>query len=122
MNFVSEEIVHLIRKVRTTGIRCVIATDNMDTFREYTIPRMNLDALFDDFLISCELGVLKFETDKIRKRIPFFDNYLTENNLRYSDVLLFDDCVDDGFYQDMGFQIFQVSRPHDLITYLSQYS
>ncbi|KKT13940.1 MAG: hypothetical protein UV92_C0011G0011 [Parcubacteria group bacterium GW2011_GWA1_43_27] len=118
MRFVSDEITHLIRKVRNTGVRCVIATDNMDTFREFTIPHMKLDYLFDDFLISCELGVLKFEADKEHRRIPFFDAYLKENNLNYSDVVLFDDCVDDGFYHDIGFQIVQVTKPHDLITHL----
>ena len=119
MRLVSDEIAHLVQKVRNAGIRCVIATDNMDTFREYTIPQMNLGALFDDFLISCELGVLKFDIDKEHKRIPFFDAYLKEYNLSYGDVVLFDDCIDDGFYHEVGFQIVQVSKPPDLVMYLA---
>jgi len=120
MRLVADEIVDLIQKVRSAGIQCVIATDNMDTFRTYTIPHMRLDDIFDDFLISCELGVLKFDIDKGHKRIPFFDTYLSEHNLNYSDVVLLDDCTDDGFYHAMGFQIVQIRQPADLIACLLQ--
>lgn len=122
MRLASDEIVHLVQKARKAGIRCVIATDNMDTFRSYTIPHMHLNELFDDFLISCELGVLKFDTDKDRKSIPFFDSYLKAHNLSYRDVALLDDSVDDGFYHDMGFRIIQVSKPDDFSAHLSQFA
>lgn len=61
MKLVSEEIPELIRRIKAKGIKAVIATDNMDTFSRFTIPALELTELFDDFLISYDLKLLKSE-------------------------------------------------------------
>jgi len=114
MTIEPESVLGQIQRLRDSGIECVIATDNMDTFRDYTIPALGLADLFDDFLISNELGVLKFDIDSKKTKIPFFDEYLRSKGLSYGDVALVDDCVDDGFYADAGFRIMQVHKPGDL--------
>lgn len=118
MDFVFNDIEETVNCLQGLGIRCVIATDNMDTFRTYTIPALRLNEIFDDFLISNELGVMKYDVDKNKKTIPFFDNYLKRNNLLYRDVVLVDDCIDDGFYAELGFNIVQVKEPADLRSFI----
>ena len=120
MSVEPDGVLDQIQLLRRKGVRCVIATDNMDTFRDYTIPALKLAELFDDFLISNELGVLKFDVDKEKRRIPFFDSYLIKHDLGYEDVVLIDDCVDDGFYAEVGFRIMQVRTPKDLTSYIQE--
>jgi FMN phosphatase YigB (HAD superfamily) len=82
---------HLISKIRESGRKVVIATDNMDVFRLFTIPSLSLDSLFDDILSSHELGYLKQDTEN--GKLFFFDNYLRENQFRTSEAILLDDCT-----------------------------
>ena len=114
MTLEPEGVLKQIQLLRNKGVRCVIATDNMDTFRDFTIPALKLDELFDDFLISNEIGILKFDVDKDNQRIPFFDSYLKKFGLEYEDVVLIDDCTDDGFYANVGFSIIQVNKPEEV--------
>ena len=121
MSFVSPKIPRLIESIQRKGIKAVIATDNMDTFRRYTIPGMNLTNIFDDFLISFDLKCLK--GDFKRKKLLFFDNYLKNNNLSFSDVILLDDCLDTtGTYNSLGFKIIETDTPERLIKALSSYA
>jgi FMN phosphatase YigB (HAD superfamily) len=111
----STDIPVLINKIKNRGIKVVIATDNMDTFRQFTIPALNLDVLFDDILISSELHVLKDGLDKIDE-LPFFDSYLQVNKLTYSDVVLLDDSPDKtGKYNQLGFNRVLITSPNHLI-------
>ena len=117
MQLVSDEIFGLINKIREKGIKCVIATDNMDTFIKYTKPAMKLECFFDDFLVSFDEKVLKFDVDN--DSIPFFTDYLERNQLSYRDVLLVDDCIDkSGTYSRLGFDILQVLSPDDFLVKL----
>lgn len=118
MKLVSDTVVDQIQELRTRGVRCVIASDNMDTFRDFTLPKLKLDEIFDDFLLSNELGVLKHDVDKAGRKIPFFDDYLEKHNLKYDEVVLLDDTLDDGFYADMGLRMVHIMRPEDLHEYL----
>lgn len=112
------EIIELTQNIKKQKIKVVIATDNMDTFRKFTIPSLSLNNIFDDFLISCELGVLKYDT--MNNQIPFFDSYLKKNNLSYGDALLLDDSKDSsGIYHKLGFEIGLVKNSSDLLNYLS---
>lgn len=114
MQFAFKELPEMITALKGRGIQCVIATDNMDTFRKYTISNMKLDDLFDNFLISCELGMLKFDIDRKNETLPFFDHYLAQIGLRYHDSILLDDHIDDGYYASKGFRIFQVRNSQEL--------
>lgn len=119
MRLVSDEILHLVQKLRENGTICVIATDNMDTFMKYTVPALRLGKYFDDFLVSFDNKMLKFDVEN--NTIPFFDGYLKKNNLTYEDVLLIDDCVDtSGVYDRLKFSIFQVFTSNDLVEKLRQ--
>ena len=121
MSFTSSKIPGLIESIRGRGLKVVIATDNMDTFKRYTIPGMNLTKIFDDFLVSCDLRRLKgdFEGNKLL----FFDNYLKNNNLSFLDVVLLDDCLDTtGTYDKVGFKIIEINSPKRLIKVLSSYA
>ena len=121
MKYVSEEIPELINKIKNKGIKVVIATDNMDTFERFTIPSMEIGNLFDDFLISCKLKVLKEDIQE--DSIPFFDNYLNKYNLSYQDAVLLDDCIDTtGVYNKLGFQIIEITSSNKLIEILKEYA
>jgi len=121
MKYVSNDIPKLIKKIKSKGIKVVIATDNMDTFERFTIPSMEIGNLFDDFLISCKLKVLKEDIQE--DSIPFFDNYLNKYNLSYQDAVLLDDCIDTtGVYNKLGFQIIEITSSNKLIEILKEYA
>lgn len=61
MRFVSDDILPLIQRIRKSGTKCIIATDNMDAFRRYVVPALELEKYFDDFLVSFDRGLLKFD-------------------------------------------------------------
>lgn len=116
MEFLSDEILPLIAKIRKKGIRCVIATDNMDIFRKYVVPALKLNEHFNETLVSCDQKALKFDPSGDETSIPFFHNYLKKNGLTYTDVLLLDDRVDtNGLYKKLGFDTFQVEGVDSLL-------
>jgi len=78
-----------IRKIRKKGIKAVIATDNVDTFDEYTVPSLKLMRYFDDILSSCRLRKLKKDVNG--KRLLFFDDFLKKNGIKYDEAMLIDD-------------------------------
>jgi len=114
MQFASDEVLPLIQKLRENGVRCVIATDNMDTFMKYTVPGMELEQYFDGFLSSFDLRRFKYDTEA--ESIPFFDNYLQQHGLSYADVVLIDDSPDtSGAYERLGFDILQIADTDDFV-------
>lgn len=119
MRLVSDEVIPLVQKLRESGTKCVIATDNMDTFTRFTVPRLRLSEHFDGVLNSFDIGLLKFDTEG--DSIPFFDDYLEKNNLSCNDVVLIDDCIDkSGVYKKFGFDILQIFSPDDFVGKLNQ--
>ena len=119
MELVSDEVLPLLQKLRKNGTKCVIATDNMDTFMRYTVPALSLTEYFDDILVSFDKGIFKFDVQD--GTIPFFDEYLKKNSLEYKDVVLIDDCIDkSGTYEKRGFDILQVFNPDDFVNKLKQ--
>ena len=119
MQFVSDEVLPLTQKLRKTGVRCVIATDNMDTFMKYTVPGMELEQYFDGFLSSFDLKRFKYDTEA--ESIPFFDDYLQQHGLLYADVVLIDDSPDtSGAYERLGFDILQIADTDDFVNKLKR--
>lgn len=118
MALCSADIEPLVKLLQQHGVLVVIATDNMDTFREYTVPSLRLDELFDDILISSELGKLKDDVlpgDKIL----FFDEYLMGKGLTYRDSVLLDDSPDSsGKYAKLGFERILIDSPTKLVSTL----
>lgn len=109
MTFLSDEILPLIAQLRQRGIRCVVATDNMDVFRRYVVPALELDKHFDDVLVSFDQRHLKFDVPESGEAPTFFRSYLEKYDLQYSEVLLIDDRVDtSGTFEKLGFDMFEV--------------
>ena len=90
MRLVSEAIPHCVRDLQAKGLRVVIATDNMDTFHRWTVPSLQLDALFDDILNSWRLGALKEERGQDGQSL-FFARYLQAHQIGRGESLLLDD-------------------------------
>jgi len=110
-----------IKKIRKKGMKVVIATDNMDSFPEHTVPGMNISELFDDYLVSSTIGHLKDEEEA--STIKFFDDYLKINNVTYHDVVLLDDSEDKhGKYKRNNFDRILIDSPETLEQHLRRYA
>jgi len=90
MRFISEDSLHLIAKIRSMGVKVIIATDNMDTFERWTVPSLELDDCFDAILCSYELRSLKTDTDD-QGRSLFFRPYMEVHAIARGESLLLDD-------------------------------
>lgn len=90
MKFISDEIPSLIREIKDSGIKVIIATDNMDCFTRWTVPALGLDDLFDDILNSFDLGVVKNDFSNEGKPL-FFAKYMDNLDEDYSSTMLLDD-------------------------------
>lgn len=88
MSYIDPEIPSVIKAIQNKGIKVVLASDNMDIFR-YTITNLKMDLLFDDLLLSNEIGFVKSEL-KNNKSL-FFDNYINKHHLTYDNCVLIDD-------------------------------
>lgn len=116
MTLLSDEILPLIDRLQKRGIKCVIATDNMDIFKKYVVPALKLDEHFDDVLVSFDQKTLKFDVSEDGNSIPFFHEYLQKSGLVYADALLVDDRVDtSGAYARLGFDTFRVKNIEGLL-------
>lgn len=121
MTLVPGDILPLINTIRKKGIKCVIATDNMDIFKKYVVSALKLDEHFDDILVSFDLKAFKFDVSEDGNSIPFFDEYLKRNKFTYADALLIDDRVDiSGMYTKIGFDTFQVENIEGLLGKLKE--
>ena len=89
IGFVNLEIPDLIRKIRKTGIKVVLASDNMDVF-DYVIGNLSLEGLYDDMLLSNRLGAVKGDLNENNDSL-FFGDYVKNNNLKYENCVLIDD-------------------------------
>lgn len=120
MSLVNKEVENLLKKIKQNYISLVIATDNMDTFTNYTYPEINKCHLFDGFINSYETGCFKY--DCLNGNLPFFDNYLKARQLTYKDVILIDDSIDKkGNFQRLGFEIENINKDKPLIELLKKY-
>ncbi|NQV88011.1 MAG: HAD family hydrolase [Parcubacteria group bacterium] len=120
MRLANDRVLPVVQEIRDMGVSVVIATDNMDTFRRFTVSSLGLENYFDNFLVSNELQVVKYQTEQ--NAIPFFDDYLKKNSLTYKDVVLLDDCDDKtGVYKKLGFKIELVDSPSSLLNILKKY-
>jgi FMN phosphatase YigB (HAD superfamily) len=120
MTFNDSRFLKIISNIRNKGIRVVIATDNMDTFRRYTLPGLKLDRYFDDFLISCEVGSLK--EDFRKGNSDFFANYLKCHNIEFKDTVLIDDAADPEEYQcSLGLPVIKISTAASVVFALEKY-
>lgn len=86
----------------------VLATDNMDCFSAALPRRGDLRAVFDDYLTSTDIGVLKAEDPR-----RFFGPWLEDHNVDVDQALLIDDRAKNcDRFRDLGGQaiVFDCSR------------
>jgi len=120
MTYVNEQVESLLKKLKNKGFRLVIATDNMDVFSRFTAPVINSNFLFDKIINSSEVGCFKY--DCIGDKLPFFDNYLKSNKLKYDQVVLIDDSIDKkGNFGRLGFKIININNPKELISVMNDW-
>lgn len=117
MEFIDPEISKYVLALRKKGIKVVIATDNMDTFREYTIPSLHLYELFDEILVSDTIGALKTEFYE-DGRSKFFDEYLHEHGLSKHEALLIDNSLDVKVVENVGIDFAYVHEDMSLANHL----
>jgi FMN phosphatase YigB (HAD superfamily) len=118
MQFVSIEIPKLIKKIKSKGIKVIIATDNMDTF-QFTIEKMKLRDLFDDILNSFDLKAQKGDFENSKSL--FFETFLKENNLEYSETILLDDSVSNSDpLNNLGMRTIRILNGEHLIEELGK--
>ena len=116
MNFINPEIPNIIKLIQEKGIKVVLASDNMDVFR-YTISKLKLDLLFDDLLLSNEIGFLK--TEWTGNTSLFFKNYIKRKNLNLSECILIDDAKNlIDICHDIGMQNLKIDNCHETINKL----
>lgn len=116
MNFVNPEIPNIIKSIQEKDIKVILASDNMDVFR-YTISKLKLDLLFDDLLLSNEIGFLK--TEWTGNASLFFKNYIKRKNLNLSECILIDDAKNlIDMCHDIGMQNLKIDNCHEIINKL----
>jgi len=122
MQLVDSSILDLVKKLRSKGIFCVIATDNMDVFSLYTVPALKLDNYFDDIINSFDKKILKYDfVNNDSSDISFFNDYLKNKDISYDQAVLIDDSPDEsGLYKKNGFDIKLVKDKNDIISFLQK--
>lgn len=64
---VNEEIVQIVQKLRKDGVRCYLATNQEKYRAEYLRNTLRLGDVFDDLLVSADLGHLKNDPQYFEK-------------------------------------------------------
>lgn len=83
-NNVDERVVEVIKKLKNSGIKCYLAT-NQERYRTaYLRKEMGFDIIFDKVFSSAEIGYKK-------PQIEFFDAVLKEIGLNKDEVQFWDD-------------------------------
>lgn len=91
----------------------------MDIFR-YTITNLKLDLLFDDILLSNEIGFLKTEWNG--NNSLFFENYIKRKELNANECILIDDSKDlINMCQDIGMQNIKINDCKNTINELKRF-
>ncbi len=121
MTFISDRIIPLIQKIRNSGIKAVLATDNMDVFSTYTVPHMRLSDVFDDMLVSSDIGAIKAD-ETTEGNLAFFARYLEKNDLVLQQAVLIDDNISKKIYfESKGLDFLPVTQTTPLVYYLEKY-
>ena len=118
MEFIDKNAINKIQSIRKQGTKVVIATDNMDTFRHWTMPALSIDDLFDGVLISDTRGAFKSQADDIGTSL-FFHHYLTQNNIKPGETVLIDNSISNKVVENFGIDFLHVTPQNSLADHLS---
>ena len=117
MKFIDNDAINLIQALRSSGVKVVIATDNMDTFRLWTVPELGLDHLFDGILTSDTNGALKSQSYDDGTS-TFFTQYLSQNGIQPGESVLIDDSLDTNVVEGFGINFLHVNETSSLTEHL----
>lgn len=84
------------------GYRVVIATDNTDVFRRWTVPALGLDQLLDEVITPDERGCFKADADSDGSSL-FFADYQTR--FPHDRCVIIDDIADEATMQKFGIDL-----------------
>ena len=108
MRLLDKRILPAVKSLRQSGVKVVIATDNMDTFLRWTAPALNLAKHFDAILDSYSLQALKRDKDELG-RSKFFGKFFDENRIDPMSTVLIDDGIHNATVKDFGMGFIQIS-------------
>lgn len=117
MEFIDNKAARLIHALRNKGVKVVIATDNMDTFRLWSVPGLALETLFDGILTSDTAGALKSESHD-NGTSTFFFHYLAQNNIQPGESVLIDNSRDVKVVERFGIDFLHVNETTSLTQHL----
>lgn len=114
MELASPHVSELINKIRRSGTKVYIATDNMDSFNRWTIPAMKLEAMFDGIVNSFAVKALKRDFDDSGKSL-FFEDTLKVECVEPHETVLIDDSEDKGnLLSNYGIKYIRISDEYTL--------
>ena len=117
MKFIDDESIGLIQKLRGSGTKVVIATDNMDTFRVWSAPALELESSFDGILTSDTCGALKTEMHG-NGTSKFFSHFMAQNSIHPGESVLIDNSIDTEIVEDFGIDFLHVNETASLTDHL----
>ena len=82
---VSLEVLSIIKKL-SNSYKTILVTDNMDSFRRFTLPKLQLERYFDTIAVSTDSQMLK--KDPIDGAL--FKKIAEENNVKISESIFID--------------------------------
>lgn len=118
MQYVSPVVPELINQLRCSGMKVVVATDNMDAFTRWTVPALGLNELCDDVLVSHSVRALKRDRALSGESL-FFGPYLEQHGILPSEALLIDDSKSNEL-ADYGLQFHRIERGAGLVPVLKE--
>jgi len=115
---IEPEVLDLIQKMRKRGIKIVIATDNMDSFKRWTTDSLKLADYFDDVLNSYSLKALKGDLNEDGESL-FFKDYLIKHNVKKGESALLDDSqLKAEIIEKHGIDYYQITKENTLLLQL----
>jgi FMN phosphatase YigB (HAD superfamily) len=117
MQFIDELSLNRIEKLRTMGALVILATDNTDTFGQYTVPSLQLKVHFDDILCSSSINHLKTDTGS-KGSSRFFGQYMQKMGVSPEYSVLIDDCADSAIVEKSKMQFRHVTEKQSAIDHL----
>jgi len=121
MELLNHRILPIVKRLRNGGQKVVLATDNMDTFKRWTIPALHLNEHFDSILDSHTLRALKRDNDRFGKS-KFFGKFLSDNGISPTETVLVDDSASNMAVNEFGMKFIQATSDSSIESILASLS
>lgn len=121
MKFIDVDVIDHVQKIRQKGMKVLIATDNMDTFRHWTMPALKINDYFDGTLISDTRGALKVQSHADGTSM-FFNHFFTQNNIKPQESVLIDNSLNNKSVEKFGMNFLHVNEETPLTKHLSRFA